>query len=92
MIVRIVTEGQYRLAGQHLDKLNDYDDRIVEAVAQDNPAEYSSVLAEMMAFVRKNGAPVPTEEFVASDVIMPPGDTTFEEAKKLFVGAGIVPG
>ena len=61
-------------------------------MAENNPGDYSSLLAEMMAYVRKNGEPVPNEEVVASDVILPPGDTTFEEAKKLFVGPGIVPG
>jgi hypothetical protein len=91
MIVRISTEGQYRLPSSVLDKLNNLDNRIVEVVAAGDLKKYQKLFTEMIALVRKQGEPLKAEEIVESQIILPPPDTTLDEAKDLFTGAGLVP-
>lgn len=92
MIVRILTEGQYRITGDHLDKLNDMDNEIVAMVGRGDEAGFRRLLAEMLDYVRRNGVPVPVDELVESDIILPYPDITFAEAQGLFTGEGLVPG
>lgn len=90
MIVRILTEGQYRLPGAFLDALDDLDDRTVEAVAAGDEARFRQIYEQMVNLVRKQGEPVPVDQIVDSEVILPPADISLEEAKGLFFGAGLV--
>ncbi len=92
MIVRIATEEQYRLPSSALDKLNEMDNKLVQVTARGDASEFHRILAEMLEYVRTNGRPVTSDELVQSDVILPPPDTTLDEARTLFVGEGIIPG
>ncbi len=92
MIVRIATEGQYRMPSAALDELNELDNRLVEVTARQEESEFQRLLAEMLDYVRKNGQSLAIDELIESDVILPPSDTTLEEARHLFVGEGIIPG
>ena len=40
MIVRILTEGQYKLSSNYLDQLNEIDNKIVEMVETDNKESF----------------------------------------------------
>jgi hypothetical protein len=91
MIVRISTEGQYRLSGALLDRLNQLDNRLVEVVAGGNQGEFKTLYAELIGLVRKEGAPLAVEELTESDIVLPPPDITLAEAKRLFVGDGLIP-
>lgn len=92
MIVRITNEGQYNLPGAYIDELNNIDNELVEAVeAEDDPA-FQALLAKMLGLVRDHGSPVPIDELVESDLILPEPDLTLIEAEELFVGEGLVPG
>ena len=92
MIVRIATEGQFNLPGAYIDPLNDIDNELVEAVEGGDRASFSELLGRMLALVREHGAPVPVDELVESDLMLPAADLTLEEAQVLFVGEGILPG
>ncbi len=92
MIVRISTEGQYRLESANLDPLNDLDNQIVEAVAKGDQEGFAQLLQQLLSFVREHGTPLGAEELHESDVILPPPDITLEEARHLFHGEGLVPG
>jgi hypothetical protein len=92
VIVRILTEGQYRIESSLFDRLNALDNAIVEAVAAGDEERFRTLLAELLDQVRRHGIPVSADEFVESDVILPPPDTTIEEARQLFVGDGLIPG
>ncbi|MBI2849257.1 MAG: hypothetical protein HYX88_03920 [Chloroflexi bacterium] len=92
MIVRILAEGQYRLDSRYLDELNAIDNRLVEVVAKGDEEAYGRIFAQMMQLVRQRGEPVPSEELVESDVVLPAPDITLEEAQRIFVGRGLVPG
>ena len=92
MIVRISSEGQYNLPGSFIDRLNEIDNALVEAVAAEDQAEFETLLKRMLDLVRDNGEPVPVDELVESDLILPEPDLTLLEAEELFVGEGLLPG
>jgi len=92
VIVRISSEGQYNLPGSLIDRLNEIDNELVEAVESDDQPRYETLLKSMLDLVRENGAPVPVDELVESDLILPEPDLTLQEAKNLFVGEGMLPG
>ena len=91
MIVRILTEGQFNLPGAHLDALNEIDNQLVEVVEKEDRAEFERLLKKMLDLVRENGTPVPIDEIVESDLVLPQPDITLEEAGELFTGEGLVP-
>jgi len=92
MIIRILTEGQWRFPAALLDKLNDIDHAIVDDVADDNKDEFRKLLDDMIAMVKEHGTPLDIDEFEESDAIIPQPDITLEEAKDMFIGTGVVPG
>jgi hypothetical protein len=91
MIVRISGTGQYRLADKLAKRLNDLDDAAVEAVEEDNEERFRELFDQMLELVRSEGEALPNEELVPSDVILPPPDTSIEEAAAGFTGEGLVP-
>ena len=92
MIVRILTEGQYDLPGAHVDELNQIDNQLVEVVEQQNQEGFERLLKSMLDLVRERGTPVPVDELVESDLVLPEPDITLQEAEKLFTGEGLLPG
>ena len=92
MIVRILGEGQFNLPGAVIDDLNDIDNRMVEAVETENEESFRSLLLEMISLVREKGSPLPLDELVESDFILPETDLTLQEAEHIFIGDGLLPG
>lgn len=92
MIVRIATEGQYRLSSALLDQLNEMDNALVAEIAQCNEAEFTPKFHAMLDFVREKGTKLAAEELLESHVILPRPDITLAEALELFVGEGVIPG
>ena len=92
MIVRILTEGQFNLPGVVIDELNAIDNELVEAVEAEDRQKLAVLLHQMLDLVREKGEPVPLDELVESDLILPEPDITLEEAEELFVGEGLLPG
>ncbi len=91
MIVRILTEGQYNLPGAYIDALNEIDNELVEVVAADDEPEFKITLKKMLDLVREHGSPVPVDELVESDLVLPEPDITLLEAEEMFVGEGLMP-
>jgi hypothetical protein len=92
VIVRISGEGQFRLPDDHLAKLNELDNRAVASVDGGDEEEFRALLAEMVSIVRAQGEELPDDELATSDIVIPPEDTTFEEARADFSGEGLIPG
>lgn len=91
MIVRISTEGQYRLDSSYLDHINAIDNDIVEAIAGGDRAKFGVLFKNLIDLVRDHGEAVEPDELVESQLVLPPPDTTFDEASELFVAEGLVP-
>lgn len=92
MIVRILSEGQFNLPGACIDELNDIDNQMVAAVEAEDAANFARLLQEMLTLVREKGEPVPVDELVESDFILPETDLTLDEAEHIFIGDGLLPG
>ena len=91
MIVRLSGEGQYRVADDVVQQLDDLDDKAQAAVDADNEPELDRTLDEMWALVRRAGEPLPDEDLSPSDFVIPPSDLTLEETKRLFSSEGLIP-
>jgi hypothetical protein len=91
MIVRISTEGQYRLADDVVARVNALDNEAVAAVEAGDEARFGELFGQIIALIRSEGARLPDDELHGSDVIVPPPDTSFEEARHEFNGDGLIP-
>ena len=92
MIVRIATEGQYELTESDAEVLGDLDNRAVAACDAGDQEQFNQTFQELIEFVRKHGQAVPEDTLEPSDVIVPPPDVSFEEARAEFSGEGLIPG
>lgn len=92
MIVRISTEGQYELTGDDVETLNELDNQTVQACEAGDDQQFRDTFSRMLELVRTNGHPVGDDELTGSDVILPPPDTSIEEARAEFTGEGLIPG
>jgi hypothetical protein len=91
VIVRIATEGQYELPPDDEEVLGELDTEAVAACAGGDEQQFHEKFARLLDFVRANGRPVPDDELAGSDLILPPPDTSLEEALKEFTGEGLIP-
>jgi len=91
MIVRIATERQYRLPDETADRLNELDNEAVAAVEADDEPRFRQLFDEMLTIVRRDGQLVEEDELTGSQIIIPPPDLTFAEAKGEFTGEGLIP-
>lgn len=91
MIVRISGEGQFRLPDEDQERLNELDNRAVSAVEAGDETGFKELWAQMLEVVKADGNALADEELLESDVILPPRDVSFEEAKGEFTGEGLIP-
>ena len=91
MIVRVSGEGQFELPDSDSQRLNELDNRAVNAVEQGDEAGFRELWSQMLELVSANGSPLAVDELVESAVILPPRDISFEEAKGEFSGDGLIP-
>jgi len=91
MIVRVSGEGQFRLPDEDAGRLNELDNRAVNAVDQGDEAGFRELWSQMLEIVASDGNALEADELVESDVILPPRDVTFREAEGEFTGEGLIP-
>lgn len=92
MIVRIATEGQYEVGEGDAPTLDQLDNDAVAACESGDAKRFHDTYARLVEFVRDKGQPVAEDRLEASDVIFPPPDVSFEEARAEFSGEGLIPG
>jgi hypothetical protein len=91
VIVRIATEDQYRMPDEDAERLNQLDNDAVAAVDAGDEGRFRELFEQMLELVRRDGHRLGDEELEESDVILPPPDLTFLEAKNEFTGDGLIP-
>lgn len=92
MIVRILGEGQLKVASDHIEGLNELDTNLETAVnAGDEPA-FRTALAALLEKVRSIGEKLPDDSLEDSDLFLPPEDATIDEVKELLGEDGLIPG
>lgn len=89
MIVRISSEGQYRLSSALLDQVNEMDDQLVDSIADLAHEDFAAQYERMLALIRDEGTRIENDELVESHVIMPPADISVEEARRFFIEDGL---
>jgi hypothetical protein len=92
VIVRIATEGQYRVDDGDADELNELDNEAVAACEADDEGRFNQTFSKLIELVRTKGTQVGDDELVGSDVILPPPDASLEDARAEFTGEGLIPG
>ncbi len=91
MIVRVMGEGQYRVDDALAERLNELDDRAMEALDRQDEAELDGYLDEMAQLVRTEGSRLADDDLSASDAVVPPSDLTLAETAKLLSEEGFIP-
>jgi hypothetical protein len=91
VIVRIAGEGQYEVPEDLVTRLNALDNEAVAAVEAGDEARFHELFGQMIGLVKNDCSPVPDDELAVSDVIIPPPDLSFDEAKDEFTGDGLIP-
>lgn len=91
MIVRIAGEGQFRLPDGDAERLNGLDNEAVAAVEAGDESKFQDLWGQMLALVEQDGERLGDDELVESEVILPPRDISFDEAKNEFTGEGVLP-
>jgi len=91
VIVRISGEGQYRLPDGDAERLNELDNRAVAAVEEGDETGFKELWSQMLELVASDGNGLGDDELLESDVILPPRDISFQEAKGEFSGDGLIP-
>jgi hypothetical protein len=90
-VVRLMGEGQYRMDDAAVAKLNELDDAAGAALERGDEEGLRTHLEELAAKVRELGEPLPDDELVPSECVVPPSDLSLEEAREFFSGDGLIP-
>jgi PspAA-like protein len=91
VIVRLMGEGQFRVADDLRDDLNALDQQAMEALDAEDETELDARLDDMWDLVRQRGEPLAPDDLSPSDVVVPPSDLTLQETRKLFAEDGLIP-
>jgi hypothetical protein len=92
VIVRILGAGQFRLDDGLLGRLNELDNTVATAVAAGDDRAFTRAFSDLIGMIESEGTPVPDNELITSDHVLPHIDTTLEEAREAFAGEGAIPG
>lgn len=92
MIVRIMGEGQVRLAESHLTELNTLDDELLAEVEKGDGPGFRRTLQALLTRVRELGEPLADDSLEPSELILPAEDATLEEVRDLLSDDGLIPG
>jgi hypothetical protein len=90
VIVRISSEGQYRLADEQVARLEELDEAVIAAAESRDPVRFEQRFAELLEFVR-SGELLDDAHLGPSDAILAPPDVTLQEATREFSGEGLIP-
>ncbi|HEX3897816.1 MAG TPA: hypothetical protein VHW74_01480 [Mycobacteriales bacterium] len=91
MIVRILGEGQLDVADSGHDALNELDTVLLNACEADDVDAFDAALGGLLAKVRELGTPLPDEQIVPSELILPSADASLAEVKALLTDEGLIP-
>lgn len=92
MIVRIMGEGQVKLADSHFTELNTLDDELLAEMESGDEEGFRRTLVSLLDTVRRLGEPLPDEALEPSELILPGPDATLDEVKGLLGDDGLIPG
>ena len=92
MIIRILSEGQYELAEDHLPHLNTLDTALQAAVEDGDPARFATALDDLLTAVRTLGVVLPDHVLTPSELVLPAPDASLSDVLALLGDEGLIPG
>lgn len=92
MIVRIMGEGQVKLADGHFTELNKLDDELLAEMQRGDEDGFRRTLAALLDAVRRLGEPLPDDALEPSELILPAADATLDEVRQMLSDDGLIPG
>ncbi|AXG77446.1 PspA-associated protein PspAA [Streptomyces paludis] len=91
MIVRIMGEGQVRLADSHFAELDKLDDELLAEVRDGDADGFRRTLHALLDKVRELGEPLPDDSLEPSELILPAPGATMEEVREMLDDEGLIP-
>jgi hypothetical protein len=91
VIVRVLGEGQYRLADAAFAAVQVIDDRVQAAAEAGDEDAFATALTELVDAIIAGGEPLPADDLHPSDAIVPGHGTTLGEARELLSSEGLIP-
>ncbi|QUW85538.1 hypothetical protein SMIR_41485 (plasmid) [Streptomyces mirabilis] len=92
MIMRILGEGQYEIADEHLDRLNELDSALQTAAEGGDEATFTTALSTLLDAVRSIGTPLPDGRITPSDLVLPDETSSLTQVRELLSDEGLIPG
>lgn len=92
MIIRILAEGQYEVDDTDLERLNELDTVVQNAVDSDDDARFSPALAALLDAVRSVAKPLPDDALTESQLILPAADMDLRQVRGMLGDEGLIPG
>lgn len=92
MIVRIMGEGQVKVADSHFPELNKLDDELLAEMESGDEAGFRRTLGALLDAVRRLGEPLPDEALEPSELILPGDGATLDEVREMLSDDGLIPG
>ncbi|MDX6743215.1 PspA-associated protein PspAA [Actinocorallia sp. A-T 12471] len=91
MIVRIMGEGQVKIADGDLPELNKLDDTLEATIGGGDDAAFRAAFTALLDRVRELGTPLPDDSLESSELILPPADAHIDEVKSMLGDSGLIP-
>ncbi|MER5885250.1 hypothetical protein ABT160_15585 [Streptomyces sp. NPDC001941] len=92
MIVRIMGEGQWKLADSHFVELNRLDDELLAEMESGDEDGFRRTLGALLDAVRRLGEPLPDDALEPSELILPAPDAGLDEVRAMLSDDGLIPG
>jgi hypothetical protein len=92
VIVRILGEGQLDVPDGELDALNRLDDELQAAVDSGEDTTFTASLGALLSKIRQVGRPLPDDDIVPSELVLPSSDASLAEVRELLGDEGLIPG
>jgi hypothetical protein len=91
VIVRIFSDGQYRVPDDAQARLHELDEQTVAAVDAGDEAAFHASFAALVDHIHATGERLADDELEPSDLMLPPADISLAEARAEFTGEGLIP-
>ena len=91
MIIRIFSDGQYRIPEDAQARLHELDAQTVQAVDAGDEEAFTSSYGALVELIHSVGERLADDDLEPSDLMLPPADITLEEAREEFTGEGLIP-
>ena len=91
MIIRIFSDGQYRIPQDAQARLHELDVETVHAIDANDEAVFAKSYGALLEHIHASGERLDDDELEPSDLMLPPPDITLEEAREEFTGEGLIP-